>query len=60
MKKKIIIGVWLVFLGLFGGIPLYILSVSHNFLGLFGGMPSLAQLENPENDLSSTLYYANG
>lgn len=60
MKKKIIIGIWLVFLGLFGGIPLYILSVSHNFLGLFGGMPSLAQLENPENDLSSTLYYANG
>jgi penicillin-binding protein 1A len=60
MKKKIIIGVWLVFIGLFIGMPLYIISVSNNFLGLFGGMPSLAQLENPENDLSSTLYYANG
>ncbi len=60
MKKKIIIGIWLVFAGLFIGLPLYILAVSHDFLGLFGGMPSLAQLENPENDLSSTLYYANG
>ena len=60
MKKKIIIGVWLIFLGLFVGLPLYIIGVSNNFLDLFGGMPSLAQLENPENDLSSTLYYANG
>ena len=60
MKKKTIIGVWLIFLGLFVGLPLYIIGVSNNILGLFGGMPSLAQLENPENDLSSTLYYANG
>jgi penicillin-binding protein 1A len=60
MKKKIIIGIWLVFFGLFIGLPLYIHAVSNDFLGLFGGMPSLAQLENPENDLSSTLYYANG
>lgn len=60
MKKKIVIGIWIVFLGLFVGLPLYIISVKNDFLGLYGGMPSLAQLENPENDLSSTLYYANG
>jgi len=60
MKKKVIIGIWLVFLGLFVGLPVYIISVSNNVLGLFGGMPSLSQLENPENDLSSTLYYATG
>ena len=60
MKKKIIIGIWLAFFGLFVGVPVYITAVSNDFLGLFGGMPSLAQLENPENDLSSTLYYANG
>lgn len=60
MKKKTIIGAWLIFFGLFVGLPLYIIGVSNNFLGLFGGMPSLAQLENPENDLSSTLYYASG
>ena len=60
MKKRIIITIWLLFLASFVGLPLYIISVSNDFLGLFGGMPSLAQLENPENDLSSTLYYANG
>lgn len=60
MKKKTIIAIWLIFLGLFVGLPLYIIGVSNNILGLFGGMPSLAQLENPENDLSSTLYYASG
>lgn len=60
MKKKIIIGIWVLFIGIFGGVPLYILAVSNDLWGLFGGMPSLAQLENPENDLSSTLYYASG
>ncbi len=60
MKKKIVLSVWLIFIGLFIGLPVYIIAVSNDFLGLFGGMPSLSQLENPENDLSSTLYYANG
>ena len=60
MKKKIIIGIWLIFLGLFVGLPVYIISVKNDLWGMFGGMPSLTQLENPENDLSSTLYYASG
>ena len=60
MKKKIVLSVWLIFIGLFVGLPVYIIAISNDFLGLFGGMPSLSQLENPENDLSSTLYYANG
>lgn len=60
IKTKIIITVWVIFLGIFVGLPLYISSVNNDFLGLFGSMPGLSQLENPENDLSSTLYYANG
>ncbi len=60
MKKKLIIAIWVIFAGFFIGLPLYIVAVGNNFMGLFGGMPSLAQLENPETDLSSTLYYANG
>ena len=60
MKKKLIIAIWVIFAGFFIGLPLYIIAVGNNFMGLFGGMPSLAQLENPETDLSSTLYYANG
>lgn len=51
---------WILFIGIFVGLPLYIYSVVNDTWGLFGKMPSIAQLENPENDLSSTLYYANG
>ncbi len=41
-------------------LPAYIYSVSTNFLGLFGEMPNLKAIENPENDLSSELYSADG
>ena len=59
-KKRLVIIAWVIFLLLFVGLPIYIHSVKADWFGLFGGMPSLAQLENPENDLSSTLYYADG
>ena len=42
------------------GVPLYLFSVRIDLFGLFGGMPSLAQVENPENDLSSELISADG
>lgn len=51
---------WILFLCLMLGLPIYVASVSVNLLGLFGGMPSLTDLENPENDLSSELISADG
>ncbi len=60
-KKLLIVRlIWIAFAGLFIGLPLYIYAVKTDLGGLFGKMPSIAQLENPETDLSSTLYYANG
>jgi len=60
IKSKLVWVVWVVFIGLFAGLPLYICAVSNDLFGWFGKMPALSQLENPETDLSSTLYYANG
>ncbi len=42
------------------GLPLYVYAVGIDLFGLFGGMPSLADVENPENDLSSELISADG
>ncbi|MBY0434196.1 MAG: transglycosylase domain-containing protein [Cyclobacteriaceae bacterium] len=51
---------WIVFLCFILGLPLYVYTVSIDLFGLFGGMPSLADVENPENDLSSELISADG
>lgn len=51
---------WIVFLSLLLGLPLYVFTVSVDLFGLFGGMPSLAEVENPENDLSSEIISADG
>ncbi|MFM8349293.1 MAG: transglycosylase domain-containing protein [Bacteroidota bacterium] len=50
--------VWYGFLCLLIGLPLFILSVQIDLFGLYGGMPSLADVENPENDLSSEIISA--
>ncbi|UXE65508.1 MAG: transglycosylase domain-containing protein [Chryseotalea sp. WA131a] len=42
------------------GFPLYILSIKIDLFGLYGGMPSLAEIENPDNDLSSEILSADG
>ncbi|MCF6359560.1 MAG: penicillin-binding protein [Cyclobacteriaceae bacterium] len=60
IKSKLVWAVWILFIGIFAGLPFYIYAVSNDLYGLFGKMPALSQLENPETDLSSTLYYANG
>ncbi len=60
IKSKLVWAVWILFIGLFAGLPFYIYAVSNDLFGLFGKMPPISQLENPETDLSSTLYYANG
>ncbi|MCU0420728.1 MAG: transglycosylase domain-containing protein, partial [Cyclobacteriaceae bacterium] len=52
--------IWIFFLAVLIGVPLYVLSVSVDLFGLYGGMPSLIEIENPENDLSSELISADG
>ncbi len=52
--------IWVLFLCIVLGFPLYLLTVRIDLFGLYGGMPSLAQVENPENDLSSELISADG
>lgn len=58
--RKLVKGIWIFFLCLVLGFPLYVYSVSIDLFGLFGGMPSLKAIENPENDLSSELISADG
>ncbi|SHM61800.1 penicillin-binding protein 1A [Cyclobacterium lianum] len=51
---------WLVFgLGLIGFV-IFVLAVSANFLGLFGEMPEFESLENPDSEVASELYSADG
>ncbi|WP_073092640.1 penicillin-binding protein 1A [Cyclobacterium lianum] len=58
--QKIIRYMWLVFgLGLIGFV-IFVLAVSANFLGLFGEMPEFESLENPDSEVASELYSADG
>lgn len=59
-SRRTIVITWFVLAILFLSGPLYIYGVSVDLGGLFGGMPGIKQLENPENDLSSELYFADG
>ena len=52
--------VWIIFLCIMLGLPLFIFSVQIDLFGLYGGMPNLADVENPENDLSSEIISADG
>ena len=56
----IVRGLWIAFAAFLVLFPIYINSVSTNLFGLFGGMPSLRAIENPESELSSELYSADG
>ncbi|MDQ2658044.1 MAG: transglycosylase domain-containing protein [Bacteroidota bacterium] len=58
--KKLVKAVWITFLCILVGAPLYVYTVSIDLFGLFGGMPSYAAIENPQNDLSSELISADG
>ena len=53
-------GIWIAFAAFLVLFPAYIYSVSTDLFGLFGGMPSLRAIENPESELSSELYSADG
>lgn len=58
--KRITVLLWVVFALCFIGLPVYIWAVSSNMGNLFGELPSYSQLENPEQNLSSLLYSADG
>src|SRR5688572_9514347 len=58
--KKIIKTMWILFLCIVVGIPVYVYLVKADLFGLFGGMPNPAAIENPQNDLSSELISADG
>ena len=58
--KKVIKTIWILFLCIIIGLPVFVLAVRVDLFGLFGGMPSLKEIENPENDLSSELISADG
>ncbi|MCC5937737.1 MAG: transglycosylase domain-containing protein [Lunatimonas sp.] len=58
--QKTIKYLWLVFAASIIGFVLFVLAVSSNFLGLFGSMPDFKSLENPESELASELFSADG
>ena len=58
--QKIIKGLWIAFAIGILMVPLYVLSVRINLFNLYGGMPSLKELDNPQDELSSELYSADG
>ena len=58
--RKSVKGIWILFICFIIAVPLYVYSVQFDLFGLFGGMPSLKAIENPENDLSSELFSADG
>jgi penicillin-binding protein 1A len=51
---------WLSFVGGVIFFILFVWMVSVNFLGLFGSLPDFKALENPESELASELYSADG
>ncbi len=51
---------WIAFLGGVIFFILFVWMVSVNFLGLFGSLPDFKALENPESELASELYSADG
>ena len=59
-NKRSIRILWVVFVAILIAIPIFIYSIRINALGLYGGLPSLKKLENPDPDLSSILYSADG
>lgn len=58
--KKLIKYLWIGFGAGLLGFLLFILAVSVNFLGLFGEIPEFKSLENPETELASALFSADG
>jgi len=60
LLKKLTIAAWVFFVLAAVGLPTYIWAVSSNANNWFGELPSYSQLENPEQNLTSTLYTSDG
>ncbi len=58
--QKTIKYLWIVFIGGFFSFILFVWMLSINFLGLFGSLPDFKALENPDSELASELYSAEG
>lgn len=58
--EKIIGIIWKFFAAVVIGIPIYLFSVQVDFYNLYGSMPSTDLLENPQSELASELYAADG
>jgi len=57
---KIVQGIWLTFLAGLVGFVLFVFAVTTNFLNLFGELPGFQTLENPQSELASEMYSADG
>lgn len=58
--SKLINYLWIAFLGGLVFFVLFVWMVSINFLGLFGALPDFKALENPDSELASEMYAADG
>lgn len=58
--KKTIKFLWISFLGSIVSFILFVWMLRINFLGLFGALPDFKALENPQTELASELYSADG
>ncbi len=54
------ISIWVGFLLAWGILYLYVNGVSNNYNGYYGGMPSIEDLQNPNSEVASELYSADG
>lgn len=57
---RLIMLIWIGFLGIITGTVLYFTALEHDFMGFFGPIPSLESLENPKTELASEIYSADG
>jgi len=58
--SKLIHYLWIAFLGGLVFFVLFVWMVSINFLGFFGALPDFKALENPDTELASEMYAADG
>lgn len=58
--SKTIKYLWIAFIAGFFGFILFVWMISINFLGLFGPLPDFKALENPDSEIASGLYSADG
>uniref|UniRef100_UPI0040478A78 penicillin-binding protein 1A n=1 Tax=Algoriphagus sp. TaxID=1872435 RepID=UPI0040478A78 len=58
--SKVIHYIWIAFIGGLVFFVLFVWMVSINFLGFFGALPDFKALENPDSELASEMYAADG